>query len=367
MYDRNEEQTASQKPISRRALLGGLVAGGATVALGALSGPASADTRIARSDLTSKTALTKMSYQLGWIPNAEFAGTWIALDKGYFTKAGLDVNVIPGGPTAAPIGVIESGTALVTVADPIVTATAVKQGANLRIIGTQYQRSPYCLTSLASNPIRTPKDMIGRKIGLAASDEPVWAAFLKLNNISASQVPTVPIQFDPSVLVAKECEGIVAFSYEQSSELAQKGVKSYSFLWDDYGFKIMWNTYIVTAAALKDPAKRAALVDFLYGEALGWTAQVKDPAEGAALAVEKYGSSLKLNLQEQTREAEGAKALIVTQATKNNGLFAMPSTAVANAVSLLKVLGLSMPKATFDTTLLSEMHRQHPALAKLNV
>ena len=190
---------------------------------------------------------------------------------------------------------------------------AVKQGADLRIIGTQYQRSPYCLTSLAKNPIHTPHDMIGRKIGLAASDEPVWAAFLKLNKISPSQVPTVPIQFDPSVLVAGECEGIVAFSYEQSSELAQQGVKTYSFLWDDYGFKIMWNTYIVAAESVTNAAKRQALVDFLYGEALGWTAQVKNPKEGATLAVQKYGASLKLNLQEQTREAVGAKALIVTR------------------------------------------------------
>jgi ABC-type nitrate/sulfonate/bicarbonate transport system substrate-binding protein len=366
-HDHNENGIEPQRSISRRALLGGLAAGGAAVALGAVSGPASAATRIARSDLTSKKALTKLSYQLGWIPNAEFAGTWIALNKGYYTKAGLNVNVIPGGPTTAPIAVIESGTALVTIADPIVTATAVKQGADLRIIGTQYQRSPYCLTSLASKPIRTPKDMIGRKIGLAASDEPVWHAFLKLNKILPSQVPTVPIQFDPSVLVAGECEGIVAFSYEQSSELAQKGVKSYSFLWDDYGFKIMWNTYIVTAASLKNAAKRAALVEFLYGEALGWTEQVRHPQEGATLAVKKYGASLKLNLQEQTREAVGAKALIVTQATKNDGLFAMPAPAVNNAVSLLKVLGLSMPKSTFDTSLLNEMHKQHPALAKLTL
>ena len=93
-------------------------------------------------------SLTKLSYQLGWIPNAEFAGTWIALDKGYYKKAGLDVTVIPGGPTTAPIAVVESGTALVTIADPIVTATAVKQGADLKIIGTQYQRSPYALPPL---------------------------------------------------------------------------------------------------------------------------------------------------------------------------------------------------------------------------
>ena len=361
--DHNEGNTEPARTISRRGLSGGMAAGGAAAALGAVTGPASATTRFRPAAHASAASLTKLSYQLGWIPNAEFAGTWIALDKGYYTKAGLDVTVIPGGPTTAPIAVVESGTALVTIADPIVTATAVKQGADLRIIGTQYQRSPYCLTSLAKNPIHTPHDMIGRKIGLAASDEPVWAAFLKLNKIAPSQVPTVPIQFDPSVLVAGECEGIVAFSYEQSSELAQQGVKTYSFLWDDYGFKIMWNTYIVAAGSVADATKRQALVDFLYGEALGWTAQVKNPKEGATLAVEKYGASLKLNLQEQTREAVGAKALIVTAATLDHGLFAMPG--IANAVSLLHVLDLSMPKATFDTSLLAEMHKQHPSLAKL--
>ena len=273
-----------------------------------------------------------------------------------------------GGFTPPPpvtLACVASPTSIFPGEPVTVTATAGKQGADLRIIGTQYQRSPYCLTSLAKKPIRTPQDMIGHKIGLAASDEPVWAAFLKLSKISASQVPTVPIQFDPSVLVAGECEAIVAFSYEQSSELAQQGVKTYSFLWDDYGFKIMWNSYIATAESVANAAKRQALVDFLYGEALGWTAQVKNPKEGATLAVEKYGASLKLNLQEQTREAVGAKALIVTAATQDHGLFAMPASGISNAVSLLHVLDLAMPKATFDTSLLADMHKQHPSLAKL--
>jgi len=308
-----------------------------------------------------------MSYQLGWIPNAEFAGTWIALDKGYFAKAGVDVTVIPGGPTTAPAAIVEAGTALVTIADPIVTATAVKQGGQLSIIGAQYQKSPYCLTSLAKNPIRTPHDMIGRKIGLAASDEPIWHAFLQLNKIAPSQVPTVPIQFDPVVLVEGECEGIVAFSYEQSSELAQQGVATSQFLFADYGFRIMWNTYIVLTSSLQDSVKRQALTDFLYGEALGWRDQMKNPAEGAALAVEKYGKSLKLSLPEQTREADGAKALIDTPISRSQGLFVMQPSLISSALSLLKVLGLSLPRATFDTSLLAEMHKQHPDVATLSV
>ena len=314
----------------------------------------------------SSSAPYKLNYQLGWIPNAEFAGTYIALEKGYFKSAGVDTSILPGGPTTAPIAIIEAGKALVTIADPVVTATGVKQGADVRIIGAQYQRSPYAITSLAKNPIPNPHAMIGRKIGLAASDQSNWQAFLKLNHISASQVPTVPIQFDPSVLVTGECDGIVAFSYEQSSELAQKGVQTTSFLFDDYGFKIMWNTYIVTAASVNNPTTRKALVGFLTGEARGWTDQVKNPSEGAALAVNKYGANLKLNLDEQTREAQGARDLIVTSVSQSNGLFSMQPDLIAETRSVLKLLDLDLSASVFDTSLLDEVHAADPSLAKLS-
>ena len=79
--------------------------------------------------------LGKAALQLSWIENVEFDGSYIADTKGYYTAAGLNVTLLSGGPNVADLAVLESGKALVALADSVVDATANNQGANLKVIG----------------------------------------------------------------------------------------------------------------------------------------------------------------------------------------------------------------------------------------
>src|SRR5438105_4622468 len=54
-------------------------------------------------------ALTKLTLQLKWVPQAQFAGYFIAADKGYYKAQGLDVTIKAGGPDIAPEQVVASG------------------------------------------------------------------------------------------------------------------------------------------------------------------------------------------------------------------------------------------------------------------
>ena len=65
--------------------------------------------------------------------------------------------------------------------------------------------------SLAANPITKPADLKGKTIGVGASDDAEWSAFLKVNNIAKSDVNTVPASFDPSPLAAGKWDGYLAF------------------------------------------------------------------------------------------------------------------------------------------------------------
>src|SRR6185436_12796984 len=145
----------------------------------------------------------QLNYQLSWVKNVEFAGAYLADSKGYYTAAGFgSVNLMAGGPNVSQDAVVASGKALLGISSPDITAAAMLKGADLVIVGAQYQKNPFAIMSLASAPINTPQEMIGKKIGVQAVNEPIWNAFLKANNIDPSKVTKVPAQFDPSPLVS---------------------------------------------------------------------------------------------------------------------------------------------------------------------
>ena len=77
--------------------------------------------------------------------------------------------------------------------------------------------------SLTKSPIKTPQDMIGKKIGVQATNEPVWNAFLKANNIDPSKIDKVPVQFDPQPLAKGEVDGWFSFFTNEPNTLKLAG------------------------------------------------------------------------------------------------------------------------------------------------
>src|SRR6201997_115839 len=64
---------------------------------------------------TSAEAADTVTIQLKWVAQAQFAGYFVAKDKGFYKEAGLDVTIKPGGPDVAPPQVIAGGGADVVV------------------------------------------------------------------------------------------------------------------------------------------------------------------------------------------------------------------------------------------------------------
>src|SRR3989337_4554037 len=60
-------------------------------------------------------AAEKLTLQLKWVPRAQFAGYFVAKDKGFYDEVGLDVTIKPGGPDINPSQVIAGGGADVVV------------------------------------------------------------------------------------------------------------------------------------------------------------------------------------------------------------------------------------------------------------
>jgi ABC-type nitrate/sulfonate/bicarbonate transport system substrate-binding protein len=304
----------------------------------------------------------ELKYQLSWVEDVEFAGSYIADTNGIYKANGFSsVSLIPGGPTATPAEtVVVTGKAMVATSSPDATAAAVAKGAPLKIIAAQYQKSPFCIMSLAKSPIKTPQDMYGKKIGVQADNDNVWAAFLTANKLDASKIDKVPVQFDPTPLTTNTVDGWFSFITNEPIELKEKGFATYTFLLANYNYPLVGNTYCATTDTIS--SKRDALKAFLKSEIQGWKASIANPAEGAALATNKYGKSQKLDLNAEKLQSVAQNALI-TVGTSGSGILLLTPAAMAASINSLGVGGTKVTSAQlFDMSLLQDVYKENPSL-----
>ncbi len=306
---------------------------------------------------SSGTELAQLTYQLSWIKNFQFAGEYIADSKGYYKANGLQVNLLSGGPNVGVDAIVQAGKALVGQSSPDFTANALARGAQIKIIGANYQKSPFCIMSLGKKPINEPADLIGKKIGIQSTNEVAWGAFLKLAGIDPSKLTKVPVQFDVAPLASGQVDGFWGYSNDDVIHLQEKDVDVKAMLLADHGYKLPTATYSVRADSLTDKAKRAQIVSFLKADIKGWQDAVADPALGAKLTVDTYGKGQDLDLETQRLSAAATNQLMVTADTKAHGLMWMTPELTDAAVATLAAGGIKADKSMFTNEILEEVYQ----------
>jgi len=307
--------------------------------------------------------LGELTFQLSWIKNVEFAGEYIADTNGYYKDGGFSkVTLLSGGPGVAQDSVVAAGKAMVCISAPDITSSAIKNGAGIITIGAQYQKNPFCIMSAASKPIHTPQEMYGKKIGVQATNEAVWNAFLKANNLDASKITKVPVQFDPTPLTTGDVDGWFSFITNEPNDLKyNKNFDTVTFLLADYNYPLVSETYVVKKDTLsKDRDKVKAM---LVADIKGWHENLKNPELGAHLAATVYGKDQNLVEGEQVLESKSQNTLILTDDTKTNGVFTITDKLIDENIATLKLAGIDMTKDDlFDMSVLNEVYSEHPEL-----
>jgi len=337
----------------------------AALALAACGGGSPATTSSPAGPSAAAADFGTLDMNLSWIKNAEFAGEYFADSKGYFADAGFSkVNLVAGGPGGTSTEtVVLAGGALVGTSSPLGVAPVIQEdGAPLKIIGTKYQKNPFTVTSLAGNPIRTPQDLVGKKIGVQAGvNETLFEALLEVNGIDKSSLTVIPVQYDPQPLVNGEVDGFFAYITNESLTLELDGHDVENLPLADNGLPFMAESLVTTEENIQ--TQREALKGFLVAMIKGWKDAVADPEESARLAVEEYGSDLGLEMEKEVRQAEEQNRLVATADTEANGLMTMSDKLMADNVEILKLAGYDLTvEDLFDTSLLEEVYAENPDL-----
>ena len=304
-----------------------------------------------------------VTLRLSWIKNAEFAGEYMADSKGYYTAAGFSgVELLAGGPSAQPAEVdVQSGKAIYGLSAPDLTAAAISQGADLKIIGAQFQKNPFCVMSLASNPITTPEEMYGKTFGLQAANQVVWDSFVKASGIDDSQITKVPAQFDPTPLINGEVDCWFSFVTNEPNLLTQEGIENTFFLIADYGYPLVSEVFVVKTETIEND--REKLKALLKAEVMGWHDVYLDPDAAADLTVDVYGKDLGLKKEGTLLELASQDELIWTPDTMANGIFTMTDELIAANIEALNKAGLEVTaEQLFDLSLIDEVYEENPDL-----
>jgi ABC-type nitrate/sulfonate/bicarbonate transport system substrate-binding protein len=295
-------------------------------------------------------AASPLTMQAAWINDAEFAGYFAAIDNGYYTAEGLDLTYLPGGPDVIPEGSIIAGKADLALTTPDTTVKAiVDQGAKFKIIGAQYQKNPIGIVSLASKPIKTPADLVGKTLAVPPVNVISVEAVLKLNGIDKAQLNIVPYAYDPTPLIKGEIDASLDFTTNVPYTIKQAGPEAISFLLYDFGFTIFNDTVVVTEDTLK--AKRKELVAWLRASRKGWEENLKDPAAYPPKFAETWFKGTGRTVENEIFFNTAQKPLIEAA----GGIFSMSDEAIQKNIDALGQVGIKATKDMFDTSLLAEV------------
>src|SRR5437762_508348 len=171
---------------------------------------------------THSAKLTKVTLQLKWVTQAQFAGYYAAVAKGYYRQAGLDVNIKVGGPDIIPEQVVAGGQAEFGLDWLPSLMSARDQGTKLINIAQVFARSGMTEITWKDSGINTVAKMKGKKVGnwLGGNEFELFAALSRagMDPVHNKGVTIVKQPFDMNLFLNRQITAASAMTY---NELAQ--------------------------------------------------------------------------------------------------------------------------------------------------
>ncbi|MFO1036013.1 MAG: ABC transporter substrate-binding protein [Geminicoccaceae bacterium] len=243
----------------------------------------------------SAAAADKLTLQLKWVPQAQFAGYYVAKDKGLYEAEGLDVEIKPGGPDIAPPQVLAGGGADVIV-DWMPSALASREkGVPLVNIAQPFKKSGMMLTCRKETGIADPKtDFKGRTLGVwfYGNEYPFlsWMAHLGVpTNGGADGVTVLKQGFNVDPLLQKQADCISTMTYNEYWQVIDAGIPADDltvFKYEDQGVATLEDGLYVAEKSLQDPAMVDKLARFVKASMAGWKWASENPDDAAMIVLD---------------------------------------------------------------------------------
>ncbi len=243
------------------------------------------------SGLCAAHANESVTVRLKWFNQAQFAGFYVAQEKGYYKATGLDVNIQPGGPDFPAVQMVAGGNEQfgVTGADQILIARS--KGVPVVAVAVIYRRNPFVLFSLAKSGIKAPADYIGKNVGvkIGGNEELIYRAVLAKAKIDKSKLTEIPVKFDLTPLLTGTVDVWPGYLINEVLAAKEKGFAVNVVYPSDYGIDLYADTLFTTEKMLKE--RPDVVRSFVAATLKGWNTAIAAPEEAAKITI-KYGDKL---------------------------------------------------------------------------
>jgi len=295
-------------------------------------------------------AATKVTLQLKWVTQAQFAGYYAAVAKGYYKQQGLDVTIKVGGPSITPETVVAGKRAEFGLDWlPNLYATREK-GGKLISIAQVFARSGMTELTWKDSGIDTIAKMRGKKVGVwCCGNEPELFAALQKNGIDHSKSSDVTIVNQPftmDLFLQRQVDAAAAMTYNELAQVLEtknpktgklytlKDLNVFKMSSPSVGTGMLEDNVFVREDWLKDPANQTTATKFLKASFQGWI-WCRDHQADCVNLVLKNGSLL--GKGHQTWQMNEINALIWPN---TGGIGIPPKGAVAKTATIARTYGV---------------------------
>jgi ABC-type nitrate/sulfonate/bicarbonate transport system substrate-binding protein len=223
-------KTRTSTMISRRTLLAGAV-GAAAAAPFSFPRPAIGQT-------------AKIRYTLSWLPTGQYSYVYMARQLGYWKKRGIEVDIASGRGSMGAIQGVSSGQFEMGGASTGANVLSIMRGIDLKILGTQGYDATLGVIVPAKGPIKAPKDLEGRTIGVTAGggDTPFLPAYYKLAGVDEAKVTTVSLdsQIIEQSVISGRVDCMVAFGMSSIPNFIAADFPVRFLPFSDVGIQFYW-------------------------------------------------------------------------------------------------------------------------------
>jgi NitT/TauT family transport system substrate-binding protein len=226
---------------------------------------------------TGAGRLEKATLILQWEPQAQFAGYYMALEKGFYRAHGLDVEVVPGGPAIDPVAYLQSGKADFATSFLTGAITAAASGVPLVDVGQVVNRSSLMIVARRS-AIKDRDDLDGRRVSLWGQS--FRAAYLGYFATAGLEPRIVPQYYSVNLFLQGGVTACAAMEYNEYHSIMQAGVDAgelTTFFMRDVGFGFPEDgIYTLAATARQRPR---VCREFAAASLEGWEYARQHPDE----------------------------------------------------------------------------------------
>ena len=270
-----------------------------------------------------------------WLDQFEFAGFYMAKEKGFYKDANLDVEFKKFDPKVNLVDEVLNGNADFALNSSSLLIDKSK-GKNLVILGAIFQSSPFVLLSLKNSNINTLDEIKNKKIMISNSQEKfiTLQSMLKSQGLNIDELNFIPHSYSVDDLISKKADLMSAYITNEPYILKEKGYESKIFYPKDYGFDFYENIIFTSENFIRNNPK--IVKDFYDATIKGWHYAFENIQESVRIIHKKYNPQNK-SLDSLIYEANELKKLAYD---KNKEIGTIDENRINLIYNLYKVMGL---------------------------